>query len=133
VPGEWWIDGSARLRERPIGPLAEALAALGAQIEFRGEQGCAPLTVRGGRLSGGRLRLDAGESSQYLSALLFAGQRATAPIEIEVAKLSSAPYARLTTDVLGRYGGRVEHPLPDGRGRLVGGGLSGGRGGADRR
>lgn len=113
VPGEWEIDGSERLRQRPIGPLAEALAALGAQLEFRGSKGCAPLVVRGGRLGGGRVRLDAGESSQYLSALLFAGQRATAPIEIEVAKLASAPYVRLTTDVLGRYGGRVEHPLPD--------------------
>jgi 3-phosphoshikimate 1-carboxyvinyltransferase len=113
LPGEWRIDGTARLRERPVGPLAAALGALGAEIGFLERPGYAPLVVRGGALRGGRVTLDAGESSQYLSALLFAGQHADAPVEIEVPALASAPYVDLTVDVLSRFGGRVEHPAPE--------------------
>ena len=111
-PGEWTLDGTPRLRERPVGPLADALAELGAEIEWRGAPGHAPLVVRGGSLAGGRARLDAGESSQYLSALLLAGQRAPAPIEIEVAALVSAPYVDLTVDLILAHGGVVERPQP---------------------
>ena len=108
VPGEWTLDGTPRLRERPVGPLAAALAALGVRVEWRGAAGHAPLVVHGGRLPGGRVRLDAGESSQYLSALLLAGQRAGAELEIEVPRLVSSPYVDLTVDLIARQGGRVE-------------------------
>jgi 3-phosphoshikimate 1-carboxyvinyltransferase len=70
------------------------------------------LRVHGGTLAGGRVRLDAGESSQYLSALLLAGQRAGGPIEIEVARLTSAPYVELTIDAIADFGGVVEQTEP---------------------
>jgi 3-phosphoshikimate 1-carboxyvinyltransferase len=108
LPGRWTLDGTARLRERPIGPLVAALAELGVRFEWRGAAGHAPLVVHGGRLPGGRVRLDAGESSQYLSALLLAGQRASAELEIEVPRLVSSPYVDLTADLIARQGGRVE-------------------------
>ena len=108
LPGRWTLDGTPRLRERPVGPLAAALAALGARIEWLGAAGHAPVVVHGGRLPGGRVRLDAGESSQYLSALLLAGQRACAELEIEVPRLVSSPYVDLTEDLIVRQGGRVE-------------------------
>lgn len=112
LPGEWTLDGVARLRQRPVGPLADALTELGVEIDWLGEPGHAPLTVRGGSLAGGRAHLDAGESSQYLSALLLAGQRAAAPIELEVSALASAPYVDLTVDLILRHGGVVERPAP---------------------
>lgn len=110
VPGEWVLDGVARLRERPIGPLVEALVPLGVEVDWLGAPGHAPMLVRGGTLTGGVTSLDAGESSQYLSALLLAGQRATAPIEIEVERLVSAPYVDLTIDLILAQGGVVERP-----------------------
>ena len=113
LPGEWRIDGTPRLRERPVGPLAAALSELGAGIRFSDREGYAPLVVRGGRLRGGRVKIDAGDSSQYLSALLLAAQRAEGPVEIEVSALASAPYVELTVDLLERFGGRVEHPRPE--------------------
>jgi 3-phosphoshikimate 1-carboxyvinyltransferase len=116
LPGRWRIDGSPRLRQRPIAPLVEALRALGATIDFEERDGCAPLVVRGGTLAGGSVRLDASESSQYLSALLLAGQRAAAPIEIEVERLVSAPYVELTAELLAAHGGTVERPA---EGRFV--------------
>lgn len=108
LPGRWRIDGVARLQERPIRPLTEALQRLGVVIDFAGQEGHAPLVVHGGRLRGGRVRLDASASSQYLSALLLAGQRAESPLEIEVPELASAPYVGLTLDMIERFGGRVE-------------------------
>jgi 3-phosphoshikimate 1-carboxyvinyltransferase len=114
IPGRWTLDGTPRLRERPVGPLCAALSELGVRFEFpSGRRGFAPLVVRGGTLAGGRVRLDAGESSQYLSALLFAGQAAAAPLEIEVPRLTSFPYVEMTVDLLARFGGRVERPRGD--------------------
>jgi len=125
IPGRWRIDGTLRLRERPVGPLVEALRGLGVAIDCEAREGHAPLVVHGGTLGGGRVRLDAGESSQYLSALLLAGQRAAAPIEIEVAALASQPYVGLTVDLLTRFGGSVE-PI-DGGWRTTPSTLAGGR------
>ncbi len=125
LPGRWQLDGTPRLRERPIEPLVEALRGLGVRIDWLGEPGRAPLEVHGGRLPGGAVRLEAGESSQYLSALLLAGQAAEAPIAIEVPSLVSAPYVELTVDLLARLGGRVERPAPD-RWRTVPGPIAGG-------
>jgi len=104
IPGNWRLDGVARLRERPVGPLVEALRGLGATIEYQGGEGFFPLRIAGGTLAGGRVALRAGESSQYLSALLMAGLRATRPVEIVVTNLVSAPYVELTLEAIARFG-----------------------------
>jgi 3-phosphoshikimate 1-carboxyvinyltransferase len=128
VPGRFLLDGTARLRERPIGPLVDALRALGARIEYQGVPGCAPLLIEGDTLEGGRCRLDAGESSQYLSALLMAGLRARRRVDIELAALTSAPYVALTRQTMRRLGvdrvaavdgGLGVEPLPPGPARAV--------------
>ncbi len=108
MPGRWRLDGVPRLRERPVGALVEALRQLGAEIEYGGREGGAPLVVEGESLRGGRARLDAGQSSQYLSALLMAAQRASAPVEVELTALTSAPYVELTRRAIAHFGGRVE-------------------------
>jgi 3-phosphoshikimate 1-carboxyvinyltransferase len=106
LPGRWRLDGTPRLRERPVGPLVTALRELGARIE-PGEAGGspyrAPLVVHGGALPGGRATLDAGESSQYLSALLMAALRAAGPVELAVPALTSRPYVALTRDAIRRF------------------------------
>ncbi len=104
-PGTWRLDGVPRLRERPIGPLVEALRQLGAEIDCPERDGYAPLVITGGSLRGGRCTLDAGASSQYLSALLMAGQVAEEPVEIELAALTSEPYVDLTLDAIAAFGG----------------------------
>ncbi|HLX10846.1 MAG TPA: 3-phosphoshikimate 1-carboxyvinyltransferase, partial [Thermoanaerobaculia bacterium] len=110
LPGRWRLDGVARLRERPVGPLVEALRGLGAEIRYLGRDGGVPLAVAGGTLRGGATRLDAGESSQYLSALLMAGLAAPRPLTVEVAALTSAPYVEVTLAAVRRCGGRIEAP-----------------------
>ena len=110
LPGRFTVDGSARLRERPLAPLLASLRQLGARITCLGSEGFAPLVVDGPSLRGGRTGLDAGSSSQFLSALLMAACRAESPVEIEVRALTSQPYVELTLDLLARQGARVTRP-----------------------
>lgn len=107
LSGEWTVDGVPRLRQRPIAPLVDALRALGAEIDYLAGEGGAPLRIVGGRVAGGRCRLDAGESSQYLSALLLAGAATAGGITVDVEALTSRPYVDLTVAALERFGGRV--------------------------
>lgn len=106
APGHYRLDGTERLRQRPIGPLIESLRRLGADIDAVGSAGGAPLVIRGRRLAG-RTRLDAGDSSQFLSALLLAGSVADGPIEIELERLASAPYVGLTVQCVESCGGAI--------------------------
>ncbi len=103
------IDGSARMRERPVGPLAEALSQLGATVRFPVRPGYPPVVIRGDRLSGGALRLDAGSSSQFLSALLLIGPLLEEALLIEPSgEVASAPYVQLTCDVMAAFGAPVQ-------------------------
>ena len=52
------LDGSERMRNRPIGTLVEALRALGADIEYEGKEGYPPLVIKGRTLEGGELDID---------------------------------------------------------------------------
>jgi hypothetical protein len=67
------IDGNARMRQRPIGQLVDALRELGADIEYLGEPGCPPLRVTSTGLAANRVELPTTMSSQYISALLQIG------------------------------------------------------------
>ena len=107
VPGRWTITGGARLRERPMAELLAALAQLGARIE--GDARELPVTIAGGTLVGGRVRLDASRSSQFLSALLLVGAATREGIEVELeGALASAPYVEMTIAVLAMFGVKVE-------------------------
>lgn len=108
VPGTWRLDGVPRLRERPVRPLVDALRQLGARIEYLGVEGFVPLRIEGGTLGAGTVLLDAGESSQYLSAILMAALRAPGEVTVEVASLTSGPYVDVTLGVVEAAGGRIE-------------------------
>jgi 3-phosphoshikimate 1-carboxyvinyltransferase len=108
VPGRWRLDGIPRLRERPVGPLVEALRRLGARIDCPRREGFAPLTIEGGSLGGGRTGLDAGSSSQYLSALLMAALAAPEETTVETRALTSEPYVEITLQAVEAFGGRIE-------------------------
>ncbi len=108
VPGRWRLDGVPRLRQRTVAPLVEALRRLGAEITCPEREGFAPLEITGGSLGGGRTVLDAGVSSQFLSALLMAALVAPREVAIEVGALTSEPYVDLTLDAIAAFGGTVD-------------------------
>ena len=65
------LDGDERMRQRPIGPLVDALRRCGADIEYVDAEGFPPLKIRGHRLTGGVVDIDSTVSSQFVSALLM--------------------------------------------------------------
>lgn len=108
LPGRWRLDGIPRLRERPVRPLVDALRRLGARLDYLAAEGYVPLRIEGGTLGAGTTVLDAGESSQYLSALLMAALRAPGEVTVEVQALTSEPYVDVTLGVVESFGGRIE-------------------------
>lgn len=108
TPGRWRLDGAPRLRERPMRPLADALRQLGVEVDERGEPGHLPFVIHGRELVGGRIEVDAGASSQYLSGLLLAALAARGPMEIEATALTSAPYVAVTISAARQFGASIE-------------------------
>jgi len=100
------IDGTPRMRERPIQDLVDALRALGAECEAQSPGGCPPVRVAGGGLPGGRARIDARRSSQYLSGILLAAPYAERDVELTLREgvLVSRPFVELTLEVMGAFG-----------------------------
>jgi 3-phosphoshikimate 1-carboxyvinyltransferase len=94
------------MRERPIQELVDSLRALGADCEARSPGGCPPVRVAGGGLPGGRARIDARRSSQYLSGILLAAPYADRDVELTLVEgvLVSRPFVELTLDVMRAFG-----------------------------
>ena len=108
--GEYGVDGIARMHERPIGDLVDALRQLGANIDYRGNEGFPPLAIHAGNLrSRGEVSIRGNVSSQFLSGLLIAlpllGQRTRVAIEGE---LISKPYVEITLNALRQFGVHIE-------------------------
>ena len=113
--GRFELSGVARMHERPIGDLVDALRRIGCAIDDLGQPGYPPLRLRGE--PGGRLALQApirvrGDvSSQFLTALLLAlplvAQDAPVTIEVE-GELISKPYIEITLNMLERFGIAVQ-------------------------
>ncbi|MBI5722051.1 MAG: bifunctional 3-phosphoshikimate 1-carboxyvinyltransferase/cytidylate kinase [Burkholderiales bacterium] len=116
--GRFDLRGVARMHERPIGDLVDALRRLGCTVVDLGAPGYPPLRVTGepdGRLAG----LEAGQpvrvrgdvSSQFLTALLLAlplvAERRDVIVEVE-GELISKPYVDITLNLLGRFGIAVQ-------------------------
>ena len=78
APGPVVVDGNARMRERPIADLVDALRELGASLTIEGRDDCPPVRVEGGGLPGGPALIDASRSSQYVSAVAQVASRAAA-------------------------------------------------------
>lgn len=105
VRGTVRIDGTPRMRERPIGPLVSALEGLGAKIESSG--GYPPLTVRG-PIGPGATTVSGAISSQFLSAVLLVAPTLGDAVTVDVVDgLVSAPYIAGTLEVIRAFGGSV--------------------------
>jgi len=108
--GDYLFDGSQRMRQRPMAELLTALAQLGIPAESLQGNGCPPIKIGGGVVSGGPVAIDCGISSQYLSGLLLMAPLTRDGLEIEVIKGPvSRPYVDLTLSVMQRFGVAVEH------------------------
>jgi len=103
--GRFVLTGSARLCQRPIQDLLEALAGLGVEAVSERHNGCPPVVVQARGLAGGPTKVAGAVSSQFLSALLLISPFAARDVEIEVVgELVSRPYVDMTLSVLEDFG-----------------------------
>jgi 3-phosphoshikimate 1-carboxyvinyltransferase len=111
--GTFRLDGTQRMRRRPIGDLIEALGQLGADVASEPGTGCPPVVVRAAGLPGGSATVAGDISSQYLSGLLMAAPLARAAVELSVrGRLVSEPYIEMTLAVMSAFGVQVEREQP---------------------
>ena len=101
------LTGSARMQERPIGPLAAALPAIGGTVEFLQKDGYPPLRVSG-KLRGGPVTIDGSLSSQFISSILMAAPYAQEGVEVIIpSPPASASYLDITLSVMEAFGAKV--------------------------
>ena len=109
TPGTRLLTGTARMQQRPIGILVDALRSLGAQIGYAGNEGFPPLRITGARLDGREVTLAGDVSSQYISALLMTGPVLPQGLTLHLAgNVVSRPYIGLTLQLMKDFGAQAE-------------------------
>lgn len=99
------LDGSERMRQRPIKALVDALRNCGAKIEYTQNEGFPPLAIYGNNLEGGEVALPASISSQYISALLMVAPLMQNGLTITLeGEITSRPYILMTLSMMSRWG-----------------------------
>lgn len=99
------MNGTERMKQRPIKILVEALRELGAEIEYMETEGCPPLRIHGHRLNGGPLSIDGSTSSQYISALLMVAPTLTQGLQLTLTgDVTSRPYILMTLGMMREFG-----------------------------
>jgi 3-phosphoshikimate 1-carboxyvinyltransferase len=109
------FDGDPHMRSRPVGAMLTALRTLGATIDD-GSRGGLPFTMEGaGSMAGGRVVIDASASSQFVSALLLAGARYDAGVDVshDGKRMPSLPHIEMTVQLLRSHGVDVDDSDPN--------------------
>lgn len=103
------IDGSARMRKRPIKELVDVLCQLGAKIEYAGESdSCPPLLIHQAPMRGGTVSINGSISSQYISALMMIAPGLSDGLTINITGgLVSRPYVEMTAAIMRDFGAQV--------------------------
>lgn len=113
--GDWLLTGTERMKQRPIGPLVDALVSLGADIQYVENQGFPPLYIHGNPIKGGKVAVDTTQSSQFASSLLLAAPMWPKGLELELqGELHSLPYLDMTIAMMCHFSAQAER-----RGRTV--------------
>lgn len=102
--GHFILDGIPRMRQRPIGPLADLLHALGVRTQYEMKEGFPPIIVLADRLPGGRCRFGTSTSSQFLSALLQVAPYARHEVRVDLqTPQTSWPYVAMTMRLMDEF------------------------------
>ncbi|KAI8973099.1 aromatic amino acid family biosynthesis-like protein [Trametes punicea] len=115
------ITGNARMKQRPIGPLVDALRANGSTIDYLESQGCLPLSIAPAGLKGAHIQLAASVSSQYVSSILLCAPYASEPVTLELTggQVISQPYIDMTIAMMKTFGIDVVREKDAQTGRLL--------------
>ncbi|MEJ7558272.1 MAG: 3-phosphoshikimate 1-carboxyvinyltransferase [Pedobacter sp.] len=104
--GKFLLTGSERMKQRPIGILAEALKAIGADIVYAEQNGFPPILIQGPlQQSANSVKIKGDISSQYISALLMIAPTLSKGLTLEIeGELTSLPYVKMTLEMLAEAG-----------------------------
>lgn len=104
--GKYILTGSERMKQRPIGPLVDALQALGASIEYLESEGFPPLAITGKKLKATHpISIDASISSQFITALLLIAPYLDSGLTLQLTnRISSKPYLTMTLALMQQQG-----------------------------
>ena len=104
--GRYRLDGSLRMRERPIGPLLRALRTLGIAASSEAGNDCPPITIElpETRFAGGTVALDASLSSQFASAMLMPAPLWRRGLHLTLTDATARPFIEMTTRLMERWG-----------------------------
>lgn len=104
------MTGTARMKERPIGLLVDALRALGVTIDYVEREGYPPIEIKGfkGQLTD-EVSIPGNVSSQYISALMMTGPALPKGLRIKLTgKVGSRPYIEMTAALMKHFGVEAE-------------------------
>ena len=106
MSGKYHLTGVKRMHERPIKDLVDALAQIGAKINYTNNLGYPPLKISPGNIKCDKnIKIKGDVSSQYLTALLIAGPLCNQTINIQIiGELISKPYISITLKLLAQFG-----------------------------
>ena len=106
IGGTYELKGVARMHERPIKDLVDALTQIGAKINYLGNPGFPPLKINPGKIKCNKnIDIKGDVSSQYLTALLIAGPLCNQDLNIRITgDLISKPYIDITLKLLAKFG-----------------------------
>lgn len=105
IPGCRTITGSARMLQRPIAPLVQALKDMGADISYMQQEGFPPLRINGCTLRGGRVEMRGNVSSQFISALLMIAPKLRQGLTLHLTgDIISRPYINMTLKMMADFG-----------------------------
>lgn len=110
--GDYYLEGDEAMHARPMEGLLDGLEALGARFRFQGQEGHFPFTLRPSGLEGGEVSIEAGASSQFVSALLMVAPFARRPMTLKAPGVRPA-FVQITLRMMADFGLEVVEREPD--------------------
>lgn len=104
--GRYRLDGNARMRERPIGPLIDAMRTLGVDVTSELGNGCPPIVIdtTAAAFAGGTVAIDASLSSQFVSALLMPAPLWRNGLRLAISGEAARPFIEMTLRLMETWG-----------------------------
>ena len=110
--GRYRLDGTARMRQRPIGDLVAPLEELGVDATAESPGGCPPVVIASSGLRGGTTTVRGGTSSQFASGLALVAPCTPLGLRLTLApgRVVSLPYLTMPGRVMEAFGATCGAP-----------------------
>lgn len=109
MPGIRVLSGEARLNERPVKELVDALREIGADIKYLEKEGFSPVEINGRKMQGGKLNIDGSRSSQFITAMMLIAPHCESPLVFTIDQNQvSMPYINMTLSLMQKAGVEIE-------------------------